>query len=211
MAIKIAGGLTEQGVVIGNAYDKYGSNNPIVRWLMCGFERELQSLVKASGESILHEIGCGEGYWTIQWARQGLTVRGSDFSQIAVSLARENADRQGVNVPFSAKSIYDLDSTTDGAPLLVCCEVLEHLEKPDAALEKLRLAAQRYVIVSVPREPLWGILNMARGKYWRSLGNTPGHLQRWNRRQFTSLVSEFFEIVGSRAPLPWTMLLCRKP
>ena len=168
---------------------------------MRGFETELQSLVKASGESFLHEIGCGEGYWTIQWARQGLTVRGSDFSEIAISLARENADRQGVNVPFSVKSIYDLDSTTDGAPLLVCCEVLEHLENPHGALEKLRVAAQRYVIVSVPREPIWGILNMARGKYWRSLGNTPGHLQRWNRRQFTSLVSEFFEIVGSARPV----------
>ena len=130
MAMNIAGGLTEKGVVIGNAYDKYGSNNPIVRWLMCEFERELQSLVKSSGESSLHEIGCGEGYWTIKWARQGLTVRGSDFSEIAISLARENAAVQGVSVPFSVKSIYDLDPATDGAPLLVCCEVLEHLENP---------------------------------------------------------------------------------
>jgi 2-polyprenyl-3-methyl-5-hydroxy-6-metoxy-1,4-benzoquinol methylase len=101
MVIRIAGGVTEQGVVIGNAYDKYGSNNPIVRLLMRGFETELQSLVKASGESVLHEIGCGEGYWTIRWARQGLTVRGSDFSEVAVSLARENGALQGVDVPFS--------------------------------------------------------------------------------------------------------------
>jgi len=27
--------------------------------------------------------------------------------------------------------------------------------------------------VSVPREPLWRMLNMARGAYWKSLGNTP--------------------------------------
>ena len=123
MAVRIAGGLTEKGVVVGNTYDKYGSNNAIARWLMCRFERELQSLVKASGESVLHEIGCGEGYWTIQLARQGFTVRGSDFSQIAVSLARENAALHAVNIPFSVKSIYDLDPSTDGAPLLVCCEV----------------------------------------------------------------------------------------
>ena len=211
MAVRIAGGLTEKGVVVGNTYDKYGSNNAIARWLMCRFERELQSLVKASGESVLHEIGCGEGYWTIQLARQGFTVRGSDFSQIAVSLARENAALHAVNIPFSVKSIYDLDPSTDGAPLLVCCEVLEHLENARTALERLRFVAQRYLIVSVPCEPLWGILNMARGKYWSSLGNTPGHLQRWNRRQFTSLVSGFFEIVDSRTPLPWTMVLCRKP
>ena len=60
MTMKIAGGLTEQGVVIGNSFDKYGSNNPIVRWLMKGFETALQSLVKASGESILHELAVGK-------------------------------------------------------------------------------------------------------------------------------------------------------
>ena len=57
----------------------------------------------------------------------GFDRAGLRFFPIAVSLARENADRRG-SVTFSVKSIYDLDSTTDGAPLLVCCEVLEHLE-----------------------------------------------------------------------------------
>ena len=83
-------------------------------------------------------------------------MRGSDFSQIAVSLARENAALSAVNIPFSVKSIYDLDPSTDGAPLLVCCEVLEHLENARTALERLRFVAQRYLIVSVPCEPLFG-------------------------------------------------------
>jgi len=29
--MKIAGGMAEEGIVVGNTYDKYGSKNPIVR------------------------------------------------------------------------------------------------------------------------------------------------------------------------------------
>jgi hypothetical protein len=29
----------------------------------------------------------------------------------------------------------------------------------------------------VPREPIWRIGNMARGRYLGDLGNTPGHIQ----------------------------------
>jgi len=61
----------------------------------------------------------------------------------------------------------------------------------------------------VPREPIWRILNMARGKYWRALGNTPGHLQHWSRSGILGLLAEHFEIVEVRTPLPWTMVLCR--
>jgi hypothetical protein len=44
--------------------------------------------------------------------------------------------------------------------------------------------AERHLLVSVPREPLWRMLNMARGAYWPALGNTPGHLNHWSRRSF---------------------------
>jgi hypothetical protein len=65
------------------------------------------------------------------------------------------------------------------------------------------------LILSVPREPLWRLLNIARGHYMCSFGNTPGHLQHWSASRFRSLVGRHAEIVESRTPLPWTMLLCR--
>ena len=33
--------LSEDGIVTGNTYDKYGSSNPVVRRLMSSFERSL--------------------------------------------------------------------------------------------------------------------------------------------------------------------------
>ena len=92
---------------------------------------------------------------------------------------------------------------------MVCCEVLEHLEDPEAGLQALQRVARNHLIISVPREPLWCALNMARGKYLTQWGNTPGHIQHWSKEKFIALVSNYFEVIESKSPLPWTMLLCR--
>src|SRR5690606_17786231 len=106
-------------------------------------------------------------------------------------------------------SIYDLEPARDAAELVVCCEVLEHLDRPEEALRVLTGLASPWLILSVPREPLWSALNVARGKYWSSLGNTPGHVQRWSSRRFVGLLARHVEVVEVRRPLPWTMVLCR--
>jgi ubiquinone/menaquinone biosynthesis C-methylase UbiE len=208
--MKIAGGLTERGVVVGNTYDKYGSRNPAVRWLMRGFSRALSDLVARAAPSSLHEVGCGEGYWVLRWSRQGLDARGSDFSAEAIGLARLNAAAQGVAEDrFQVRSVYELEPGRDRADLVVCCEVLEHLERPEEALRVLQRVAGRHLIFSVPREPVWRALNVARLRYVGSLGNTPGHLQHWSRAAFLRLLGRHFELLEVRSPLPWTMALCR--
>jgi 2-polyprenyl-3-methyl-5-hydroxy-6-metoxy-1,4-benzoquinol methylase len=208
--LKISGGITEEGVIVGNTFDKYNSRNPIVRGIMNGFHASLNQLVEQVQPTSIHEIGCGEGYWVLEWNRRGLDARGSDFSRAVIDLAIENAVEQGLqNDLFDVRSVYELLPDRDSADLVVCCEVLEHLEDPDRALRKLQEVAKRFVILSVPREPLWSALNMARGKYWSGLGNTPGHIQRWSRKSFADLVSRHFVIEKTLSPLPWTMLLCR--
>ena len=208
--IQVAGGLQEDGVEVGNAFDKYGSRNPIVRVLMRGFHQALSDFVRRADPKSIHEVGCGEGYWVLTWQRSGIAARGSDFSTQVIDIARANAREQGVSGElFQARSIYDLDAERDSAELIVCCEVLEHLHQPEDGLRALQRIAKDYVIVSVPREPVWRALNLARGKYVGELGNTPGHVNHWSRRSFVALVGAYFDVVAVRTPLPWTMLLCR--
>ena len=114
---------------------------------------------------------------------------------------------------FAVRSVYELSEHEDRADLVVCCEVLEHLQDPRAALTRLEAAADRHLILSVPREPLWRALNVLRGAYLRDLGNTPGHVQHWSRRafvRFVSAVSTRFDIIDQCTPTPWTMLFCRR-
>ncbi len=210
MKVRIAGGAEEDGLVVGNAYDKYGSSNPIVRRMMAGFESALSELVSSANPATIHEVGCGEGYWVLRWRKGGLAARGSDVSATAIALARENAAQDELPPTlFETRSIYDLHPGRDAADLIVCTEVLEHLRTPEAGLRALQRVVEGHLIVSVPCEPLWRGLNLARGAYLSSLGNTPGHLQHWSAGGFVRLMSDYFQVLAVRHPLPWTMLLCR--
>jgi 2-polyprenyl-3-methyl-5-hydroxy-6-metoxy-1,4-benzoquinol methylase len=193
----------------GNVYDKYATRNPVERRLVGGFLEQLGELVERTGARDAHEVGCGEGELSIMLARRGLAVRGSDISPEVVEEARTRADHAGVEVSYRAASIDELEPSADAAELIVCCEVLEHLPDPERGLATLAGLARPWLIVSVPREPIWRALNLARFKYVGALGNTPGHLGHWSRRSFLDFIGERVEIVEARNPLPWTMALCR--
>lgn len=210
--MKISGGICEQGLVVGNLYDKYNSCNPIVRRLMQGYERALCGFVAVANPATIHEIGCGEGYWVIRWRSQGLAARGSEFSPAVVDMAIDNAADAGLSEDgfFEVRSIYDLDTERDSADLVVCCEVLEHLEKPLEGMAAIQRLDFEFLILSVPREPIWRVLNLTRGEYILDFGNTPGHLQHWSTNGFVDLAAQYFEILDIKTPLPWTMLLCKK-
>jgi SAM-dependent methyltransferase len=127
----------------------------------------------------------------------------------AIATARQRTAGLGASIPFRVADLYGLDPERDGAELVVCCEVLEHLPDPGRALDILAGLARPHLIASVPREPLWRLLNLARGRYWRDLGNTPGHLQHWSSARFAEMLGSRLEVVEVRKPLPWAMALCR--
>ena len=193
----------------GNVYDKYGTRNPVERRLVGAFLDDVRELAAQTGAGEAHEVGCGEGELSLMLARDGLRMRGSDVSAEVIEEARRRADAAGLDVAYRAAPIQTLAAPGDAAELVVCCEVLEHLDDPEAALETLVELAQPWLLVSVPREPLWRVLNLARFKYVGELGNTPGHLGHWSRRGFLDLLRSRVEVVDVRSPVPWTMALCR--
>ncbi len=196
----------ENDVVIGNVCNKYASSNPVMRLLMGNFLSTLDKLVSQIAPNTIHEVGCGEGELITRYSRDGATLMGSDFSTKLIDQAREKY--RDTNVNFFPASIYDLNQNHQ-AELILCCEVLEHLVDPFKAVEKLSELARPHLIASVPNEPIWRILNMARGAYWKNWGNTPGHLHHWSRDSFVSLLSKEFDIVNVSNPFPWTMVLCK--
>ena len=194
----------------GNVYDKYGTSNPVARRLMEGFLGRLDRLVERTGAAEAHEVGCGEGELAIRLARRGLRVRGSDAFPRVLEEAHRRAAAAGVTIELEATPVEALDPERDAAELVLCCEVLEHLDDPERALDVLAALARPWMIASVPREPLWRALNLARLSYLGDLGNTPGHLNHWSKRDFVRFLTRRFEVVEVASPLPWTMALCRQ-
>ena len=193
----------------GNVYDKYGTSNPVARRLMAGFTSRLDRLVERTGAKRGHEVGCGEGELAIRLARRGIAMRGTDAFPQVLEEARRRAAGAGVEIEFEATPVEQLDPGRHAAELIVCCEVLEHLEDADRALDVLAELARPWLIASVPREPLWRALNLARLSYAGEWGNTPGHLNHWSRRDFVRFLTRRFEVVEVESPTPWTMVLCR--
>jgi SAM-dependent methyltransferase len=193
----------------GNVSDKYGTSNPIARRLVAGFMSELDSLVEQTDAREAHEVGCGEGELAIRLAQRGLSVRGTDAFPQVLDEARKRAAGAGVQIDFEATPVEQLEPGRHAAELVVCCEVLEHLEDPERALDVLAGLARPWLIASVPREPLWRALNLARLSYVGSLGNTPGHLGHWSKAGFVRFLTSGFEVIEVRTPMPWTMALCR--
>lgn len=203
--------ILEKGVIAGNSYDKYGTKNPISRYLMKGFIDSVNELVSIANVSDIHEIGCGEGHLSTILAKtnKDRKVRASDFSFHVIEEAQNIAQKVGVNIDFRIASIHDLIPNEDAAELVVCCEVLEHLDDPNGAMDKLAKLARPYLLLSVPREPIWRILNIMRGKYIRNFGNTPGHMQHWSKMGVLRMVERYVDILEIRTPLPWVIALCR--
>jgi 2-polyprenyl-3-methyl-5-hydroxy-6-metoxy-1,4-benzoquinol methylase len=197
-----------EGTVTGNTYDKYGSNNPVVKRLMAGFERTLDELfVRAAPRSVL-DVGCGEGVLTHQWAPRVERIVGIDLEDPAIQA--EWAKRQAPNLSYRVMKAESLPFEEGEFDLATAIEVLEHVPDPEHTVAQMaRVARGGHLLVSVPREPLWRGLNMARGAYLRDLGNTPGHVNHWSKQGFVRLLARHGEVIERRSPFPWSMLLVR--
>lgn len=204
----------------GNYYDKYGSRNPIVKRIMRDFFIALDEMLEmseiAKGGHCL-EAGCGEGHITshifdwIQGHKANVYFSAYDISS---KLIADN-QRRYPEINFFLHNIYEpikSEHLPNGGQftLVVCSEVLEHLEKPGRAVRNLMRCSDRFLF-SVPNEPIWRILNMTRGKYLRDFGNTPGHIQHFSKDSFCKMLEKCgLKVIKLKTPLPWLMVYCEK-
>jgi SAM-dependent methyltransferase len=205
----VTGATSAQDVPTGNTFDKYGSTNPVVRRLMAGFHSTLDELFDRAAPASVLDVGCGEGVLTAEWAERlgDRRIVGIDLDD--EKLRAEWERRRRANLDFRVEEATSLSFGDGEFDLAAAIEVLEHVPEPEATVAEMARVARSRLLVSVPREPLWRGLNLARGAYWRSRGNTPGHVNHWSKRDFVSLLGRHGKVEEARSPFPWTMLLVR--
>jgi ubiquinone/menaquinone biosynthesis C-methylase UbiE len=193
-------------VPTGNTYDKYRSKNPIERRLMKGFFAALSDALPPEHPATVLEVGVGEGEISakLRSLYPDAHIVGVDLHDDALAVGWRTRGFVGVygdiaRLPFPPLA-FDL---------VMAIEVLEHVHEPSAALAELVRVSRGRLVLSVPREPIWRVANIARGKYLASLGNTPGHIQHWSRRSFAELVGSQLDVVSVSTPFPWTMIEAR--
>ena len=196
-----------RAIIPNTLQSKYTRTNAITRRLLAGFFGALGEAVGAAGAvgSAL-EVGCGEGVSTEKIKAMlppAALLHASDINRVRLAAARE----RNPGVPIIEESIYNLSRPDRSYDLVFCLEVLEHLDDPDAALAEICRVSRRWVVTSVPREPIWRVLNLARLKYVWGLGNTPGHLNHWSKNGFARFVAKRLDVRKVLSPFPWTMIV----
>jgi ubiquinone/menaquinone biosynthesis C-methylase UbiE len=199
--------LEEGNLIEGNFYPKYSTQNFIANYLTQNFVRTLLDTVASVEAHQCLDVGSGEGFLLKCLHSQfpHLRIISSDISKKMQALAQQNTSLGGIVA--SAEILPLANHTVD---LVLACEVLEHLDQPEKALAEMSRISRSFCILSVPREPIWRFMNVARLSYLSSFGNTPGHIQHWSRHDFLNLVSQYFTVVQVRNPFPWTFVVGKK-
>lgn len=189
-------------VPVGNVFDKEAASNPIERRLVAGFSEALLALLPERPQMVL-EVGCGEGGQLRKVARLAPGARLFGFDLPSDELAERWEGLDACMACGTAEALPYPDATFD---LVLALEVLEHVPDPDAVLQEIARVAAGAVVLSVPWEPVWRLGNLARGRYVRDLGNTPGHVQHFGRASFRALVGRHLTVTDMRRPFPWTFI-----
>lgn len=198
-----------RGLMYFDYSSKYEKTNIITSKIINNFYANIgECLNTITIESAL-EVGCGPGYST-QKIKDFLPNKthfvAGDLEPELVDLCR----KLNTDLPIQQLSIYELPFSDCQFDLVISLEVLEHLESPERAMQELLRVSKRWILVSVPREPIWCLLNLARGKYLKDFGNTPGHIQHWSLSSFERFLKSFGNIKLVKCPLPWSIILLDK-
>ncbi len=173
------------------------------------FFRKVCEFVDRVRPASVLEVGCGAGHSTARLRERldaSVTLEGGDVMAENIARAREVAP----GVAFHEESIYELPREDASVDLVACLEVLEHLDEPERALAEIVRVARRHLVISVPREPYFRLMNVARGAYLSGWGNYPGHVNHWDRSGLVRLVDRHADVLDVATRLPWTILLASK-
>ncbi|MFL5844290.1 MAG: class I SAM-dependent methyltransferase [Solirubrobacteraceae bacterium] len=177
------------------------------RWAQERFDRVLAELVASVSETMILDVGCGEGWALDKLARalpdrRFVGVDGAD-DKLRSHWGQPHSDRiryvEGLaqQLPFEAGEFG----------LITATQVLEHLPDPHRALmEMRRVAPGGRLIATVPFELMWRPGNILRGRNLRRGGNTPDHLQHWwTRASFRRYLGRHGTVETTRISPPYTL------
>lgn len=198
-----------QGIQPTSNYIKHTSKNPLQKFLVNKFYEELIDLVKPIQPKIILDAGCGEGFSInrLHENKIGEKLEGIDDSKIALA----NGKKLFPYLKIKIGNIQHLPYKDNSFDLVLCTEVLEHLQNPSLVLKEILRVSSKYIIISVPNDPYFTIQRFLRGKNIMRLGVHPEHIQHWTSEGFELfLKKEGVKVLEKRVPLFWTIILGQK-
>lgn len=199
-------------------YQKYMTKNPLKRrmvdclnYKIINYIERLCTEVDKEKVKIL-DAGCGEGFISdlVYKNVENVQIIGLEYMEEALKIARE----MNKNINYVQGDIYDIPFEENAFDIVLCTEVLEHLQNPNLALQELMRVAKYAVVLSVPNEPWFCMGNLLALKNVRRFGNPIDHINHWTYRGFVNFfmkqnICDKDKCYPDRS-FPWTIMICRK-
>ena len=138
-------------------YVKHTSGNPLKIFFIDNFYKVILKIVKNIKINTILDVGCGEGFTLNKFKKEGIgkTYKGIDYSNDAILIGKKLYP----DLDLSQGNIYKLPFKNNSFDLVVCNEVLEHLENPEKGIKELIRVSKKYILLSVPNEPFFYFFN----------------------------------------------------
>jgi 2-polyprenyl-3-methyl-5-hydroxy-6-metoxy-1,4-benzoquinol methylase len=183
---------------------KYRAKNPVKRALIRRFVGALHELFESGDapQSVL-EIGVGEGFLSgfLSERYPDVQFSGVDLNEQDLALLAQKFPR----IKRYCANIYDLSALPGGYDLIICAEVLEHVDEPERALQQIVDLHPKRVILTVPHEPWFMLSNLAMGKNVTRLGNDLEHVNHFTVSSFRRLLTRQLELSRVTTSYPWIL------
>lgn len=137
------------------------------------------------------DIGTGEGEFLVRLFRKGYEGASIDVSEEALKRARAQLDAAGaVSIRTDHASLYELAGAW---PLVLCFEVLEHLDDDESAMAHMARLVEPggRLIVTVPARP----------ELWGPSDDLTGHVRRYTREELVRKLTA----AGLTVELVWSV------
>jgi len=187
---------------------KYSNRNPIHRLALRRFFDRITGELLAQQPSTVLEFGCGEGLFLKEVGERGVVFDdyvGLDLREDALAAARALHPYGR----FERADLFQWSAPVAGFDLVIASQVLEHLPDPGRALNRLVELCSGQLLLTVPLEPWFRILNLLRGRDLRRLGNHPEHVNLWTFSRFREFVADHAEVVRAYRVFPFTVVVAR--
>jgi len=186
--------------------DAYYADSPLpIRWIEQQRLRIIREMVAETPGLEILEVGSGGGHVLRMFRRSKLTA--CDVSGVLL----ENARRKlaGYDVRFVKGELADAGFADASFDRVICTEVLEHVEDPEAVLADLArvLRPTGRAVITLPNDPL--ILRAKAllrrtpvGWLWRNRiewGGDKYHLHRWTPAEMQALLERYFVVEERRS------------
>lgn len=177
------------------------------RWITTRFFDNIVEEIKDANSTSLLDIGCGTGFISKILHEFQPHIIGTDINYDRLQIANELYGSP--SLPFLTSNAFKLPFRDSQFETVTAFEVFEHIPDLEPLVVEVKRVAEKNVIITVPNEPNFRIMNFMRGKNLTRWGNDIEHVHHFNRKKLTKFLSKHFsDVTVRRNSFVWLIAKC---